>query len=90
MVENIDITRISSKGQIVLPFEMRKDFKEGDKLVVIKNKNQIILKKVKDFSKNLEEDLEFAKRTEEAWKRYDRGEFISMDADEFLKEMEKW
>jgi len=33
--------------------------------------------------KNIEEDLEFAKRTEEAWKSYDKGEFIEMDFDDF-------
>lgn len=86
----INITKLSSKGQIVIPFEMRKDFKEGEKLVIIRNQNQIILKKANDFDENLEEDLEFARRTEEAWKRYERGEFISMDAEDFIKEMEKW
>jgi AbrB family looped-hinge helix DNA binding protein len=89
MVE-ISITKISSKGQVVIPQEMRDKLKEGDKLVVIKNDGQIILKKMEDFNKNLQEDLEFAKRTEEAWKRYDRGEFISMDAENFLKEIKKW
>jgi len=87
---NISITKISSKGQIVIPQDMRGDLKEGDKLVVIKNNGQIILKKMKDFDKNLEEDLEFAKRTEEAWKRYEKGEFVSMDAKDFLKELKKW
>ena len=89
MVE-ISITKISSKGQVVIPQEMRDKLKEGDKLVVIKNDGQIILKKMEDFNKNLQDDLEFAKRTEEAWKRYDRGEFISMDAENFLKEIKKW
>jgi|TARA_Y100000296_G_C5010392_1_gene174779 AbrB family looped-hinge helix DNA binding protein len=89
-MDDINVTKISSKGQIVLPFDMRKDFKEGEKLVVIKNKDQIILKKVKDFDKNVEEDLEFARKTEEAYRRHERGEFISMDGDEFLKELEKW
>ena len=89
MVE-ISVTKISSKGQVVIPQEMRDKLKEGDKLVVIKNDGQIILKKMEDFNKNLQEDLEFAKRTEEAWKRYDRGEFISMDAENFLKEIKKW
>ena len=69
---------------------MREGLSEGEKLIVIKNGQQIILKKMDDFDKNLEEDLEFAKRTEEAWKSYDRGEFISMDADDFLKEIKKW
>ena len=48
-MENISITKISSKGQVVIPQEMRKHLQEGDKLVVMKNKNQIILKKVEDF-----------------------------------------
>jgi len=89
MVE-ISLTKISSKGQVVIPQEMRDKLKEGDKLVVIKNDGQIILKKMEDFNKNLQEDLEFAKRTEEAWKRYDRGEFIPMDAENFLTEIKKW
>lgn len=80
---------MSSKGQVVIPKEMRDDLKEGDKLVVIKNNDQIILKKADKFSKTLEEDLEFARRTEEAWKRYEKGEFKSLPMDEFLRELEK-
>lgn len=38
----------------------------------------------------VKEDLEFIRRTEEAWKRYDRGEFIEMDFDEFIEDMKKW
>ena len=87
---NISITKMSSKGQIVIPQEMREGIAEGDKMVIIKNDGQLILKKMDDFDKNLKEDLEFAKRTEEAWKRYDKGEFVSMDAKEFLKELKKW
>lgn len=87
---NISITKMSSKGQVVIPQDMREGISEGEKLIVIKNGKQIILKKMDDFDENLEEDLEFAKRTEEAWRAYDRGEFISMDADDFIKEMKKW
>ena len=86
----INITKIISKGQVVIPKEMRKGFKEWEKLIVIRNDKQLILKKVKDFDKNLEEDLEFAKRTEEAYKRIEAGEGIQMDFDDFVKEMEKW
>ena len=86
----IGITTISSKGQIVIPQEMRKDLKEGEKLILIKNKRQIIMKKATDLDKNLKEDLEFARRTEEAWKSYDRGEFKQMDFDKFIEEMKKW
>ena len=41
----IDTTKMSSRGQVVIPLDMRKDIKEGDKLIVIKKDNEIILKK---------------------------------------------
>lgn len=87
---DIDITKMSSKGQIVIPQNMRKGYKEGERFIIIKNKDQLILKKASDFNKNLKEDLEFAKRTEEAWKRYEKGEFIKMDFDDFMREAKKW
>ncbi|MBT3404743.1 AbrB/MazE/SpoVT family DNA-binding domain-containing protein [archaeon] len=85
----IEITKVSSRGQVVIPQSLRKDFNEGDKLIVIRNDKQIILKKVEDFADNIEEDLEFAKRTEEAHKRIETGEFVSIDS-ENLDEMLKW
>ena len=64
----IDITKMSSKGQVVIPQDLRKDINEGDKLVVIRNHDQIILKKADKFDKQLEEDIIVAKRVEVAWK----------------------
>ncbi len=87
---DLDITTMSSKGQIVIPQEMRTEFHEGEKFVIIKSGKQLILKSVKDFDENIEEDLEFAHRTEEAWKRYEKGEFKSMDFNEFINEMKQW
>ncbi|HLC86966.1 MAG TPA: AbrB/MazE/SpoVT family DNA-binding domain-containing protein [Candidatus Nanoarchaeia archaeon] len=86
----INITKLSSKGQVVIPREMRKGISEGETLVIIKSGRQIILKKAKHFDKNIEDDLKFAKRTEEAWKKYEKGEFIEMDFDEFMEKAEKW
>lgn len=86
----IAITKMSSKGQVVIPVDMRKDFKEGEKLVLIQNKKQIIIEKMNKVTEKLTEDLEFAKRTEEAWKKYDKGEFKEMDFDDFIAEMKKW
>ena len=40
---DIAITKMSSKGQIVIPAEIRGDIKEGEKMVLIKNGKQIIL-----------------------------------------------
>ncbi|PJC44518.1 AbrB family transcriptional regulator [Candidatus Pacearchaeota archaeon CG_4_9_14_0_2_um_filter_39_13] len=36
---------MSSRGQVVIPLDMRKDIKEGEKLIVIKRDDEIILKK---------------------------------------------
>ena len=41
----IDTTKMSSRGQVVIPLDMRRDIKEGDKLIVIRKKDEIILKK---------------------------------------------
>lgn len=86
----IDITRMSSKGQVVIPLDMRKDMREGEKLVIIKSGNQIIIKKASRMDEQLKEDIEFARRTEEAYKRIEAGKGITMEFDEFIKEMKKW
>ncbi len=86
----VAITKVSSKGQIVIPSELREDLYEGEKLVLIKSNNQFIIKKVSDFSKNLEEDLEFAKRTEESLKRIDNEEGVNLEFDDFIKDMKNW
>ena len=87
---DIAITKMSSKGQIVIPMEMRENIKEGEKLLLIQDKDRIVLKKTSKMDKKLKEDLEFARRTEEAWKKYDRGEFKEMSYDDFMKKLEKW
>ena len=86
---DIAITKMSSKGQVVIPTEMRNDIKEGDKLIIIKSGHQLIMKKASELEKNMKEDIEFARRTEEAWKRYEKGEFKTVSADKFLKMLEK-
>ena len=87
---DVAITKMSSKGQVVIPSELREEIHEGEKLIVIKDGNRLIIKKVEDLDNNLKEDLIFAKRTEEAWKRYERGEFTSSNKEDFLKELKKW
>ena len=87
---DVAMTKMSSKGQVVIPVEMRKGIRVGEKLVIIQNKGQIIMKKASKLDKNLMDDLEFARQTQEAWKSYDKGEFKSMDSKDFLKALKKW
>ncbi|MBI3333905.1 AbrB/MazE/SpoVT family DNA-binding domain-containing protein [Candidatus Pacearchaeota archaeon] len=86
MVE-IETATISSKGQIVIPSSMRKDLKEGDRFLIIKDKSSFLLKKADDLDEKFKEDLEFARRTEEAWKEIEEGKFKRMSKEEFLKEI---
>lgn len=87
---SIDVIRVSSKGQIVIPSNMRKNLKEGDELLIIKDDDRIIIKKAADLTESMKEDLEFAKRTEEAYQRIEAGQGIKMDFDDFIEEMKKW
>ena len=87
---DVAITKMSSKGQIVIPTKMRTDINEGDKLLIIQNDGQLIMKKASKLDSTLKEDLEFAKKTEEAWKRIEKGKGIKMDFDNFVDEMKKW
>jgi len=86
----IGLTKMSSKGQIVIPADMRKEFREGDKLVIIKVKDKFVLKKMAALDKDLEEDLEFARRTEEAYRRIKKGLGKTMSVEEFKKELASW
>tara|TARA_Y100000310_G_scaffold345846_1_gene471119 strand:- start:16530 stop:16796 length:267 start_codon:yes stop_codon:yes gene_type:complete len=87
---DIAITKMSSKGQVVIPQKMREDIKEGEELMLIKNNEQIIMKKASDLDENFEEDIEFAKRTEKAYQSIKKGEGTSMNFDDLMKEMKKW
>ncbi|HKZ49906.1 MAG TPA: AbrB/MazE/SpoVT family DNA-binding domain-containing protein [Candidatus Nanoarchaeia archaeon] len=86
----VAVTKMSSKGQVVIPSEMRADIREGEKIIIIKDGDQIIMEKASKFDKRLKEDLIFAKRTAEAFKRYEKGEFVEMSFEEFMKAAKKW
>lgn len=90
MTISINVSKVSSKGQIVIPKEMRTLFQEGDSVVFIEEDNKVLLKNMKDLEENFKEDLELSKKINEAYSRYDKGEFVSMNKEEFLDELEQW
>lgn len=68
-MENIEITSVSSRGQVVIPQSLRDRLKihEGEKFVIIGEDNTIVLKKLEmpSFSgidKLLKKTREFAKQ----------------------------
>jgi len=83
-------TKMSSKGQVVIPAAMRRNLAAGEKLVIIRDEDRLIMKKASALEEDLKDDLEFARRTEEAYRRWEEGKFIHMDGDSFDKELETW
>ncbi|MEK6887883.1 MAG: AbrB/MazE/SpoVT family DNA-binding domain-containing protein [Candidatus Aenigmatarchaeota archaeon] len=67
-MEEFEVTKMSSKGQVVIPQEMRERMKlgEGSKFVVIGTDDTIVLKKLeppkwKDFDKTMNNLRKFGK-----------------------------
>ncbi len=87
---NMDFIKMSSRGQIVIPSAMREDLSKGEEFLIIKDDERFVLKKARQVTEQMKEDLEFARRTEEALQGIESGEGKTMDADEFVEEMKKW
>jgi len=68
----IDTTKMSSRGQVVIPLEMRHGIHEGDKLIVIRKNDEIILRKsIPETALWSEKSLSktwLNKEEDEAWK----------------------
>ena len=85
-----ELTRASSKGQIVIPSAIRKklSIKEGSTFAVTSKKDMIVLKKLD--TKVRVEDLKTLKLIEEAWKDIENGRYKVYPVGEFFKELKKW
>ena len=83
----MEITKLSTKGQIVIPESMRKDFEVGSAFRVMKKGNLIVLKGIKGFSK---EEVEEMEELDKIWKEIDSGKGKTTSVEEFLKEMKTW
>ena len=69
--EKIRTVNIGSRGQLVVPEDIRKDLgiKEEATLVLIERRGEIVLKKESDVLKAIEEDTFWKRLSEEAVKR---------------------
>ncbi|OIO65001.1 hypothetical protein AUJ68_04335 [Candidatus Woesearchaeota archaeon CG1_02_57_44] len=81
------IARISTKGQMVIPQALRTDIKAGDEFLIVHDNGKFILKKLKDLSEDLIDDLRFAEQVEQTWKEREKGTFRRSSKDDFLEEL---
>ena len=87
---DVGITRISSKGQIVIPSSMRANLSEGEELLIIREGGRYVIKPLSELKPQLRDDLIFAEKTEEAFAEYRKGRVIRKEEKEFLDELASW
>lgn len=87
---NIELTRLSSKGQIVIPGNIREQLNlgEGEILAVSAKDKMVILKKIENPIE--EEDLRTFSEIKDAWREIGGGKFKKMKSNDFIKEISKW
>lgn len=83
----MEVTKISTKGQVVIPESIREGIDIGTPFIVTKTDNMIILKKVEGLT---EEEKKELKELDKIWKEIDEGKGTSMSVNEFFKEMKSW
>jgi bifunctional DNA-binding transcriptional regulator/antitoxin component of YhaV-PrlF toxin-antitoxin module len=84
------IAKLSTKGQLVIPLSLRYDLKDGEELLVVRENDSFILKKVSSLAKNIQEDMKFAKNVEKAWSDYDKGQYEKLSVSDFKAKLDKW
>ena len=83
----MEITKLSTKGQIVIPESLRKGLGVGTAFVVSRQDGLIVLKEVNGLTK---EEMEEMKELDKIWKDIDSGKGTTQNVEEFLKEMKTW
>ena len=83
----MEITKLSTKGQIVIPEEIRKGLKSGTAFIVSKQNDLIVLKKISDLTKR---EIEEIKELDKIWRDIDAGKGKTTNIEEFLDVMKKW
>jgi AbrB family looped-hinge helix DNA binding protein len=90
MQEIPEIARVSSKGQIVIPTDIRErlGIKEGSIFAVSSlDGDMVVMKKVESPVKA--EDMELLAEVKKAWEEFDRGQYKTYTVKEFMKKLDK-
>lgn len=89
-VMDFAIATISTKGQLVIPASLRDDLKAGEQVLIVKDDERYVVKKMSDVAKDIQDDLLFAKRADEAYDRLLSSKQKGLTMKEFLAEASKW
>jgi len=89
-IEITELTKASSRGQIVIPASIRKKLgiKEGIVFGIATKKDMIVLKRLDTRMKA--EDLKTLKLIEEAWEDVEKGRYKTYSREAFFRALRKW
>jgi len=83
----MEITKLSTKGQVVIPEGVRSGLEVGTAFNVVRKDNLIILKKIEDLT---EDEIKEIDELNKIWKDIDEGKCKSYEQEEFFESMKKW
>ena len=85
----VDIVKVSSKGQVVLPKSLREklDIKKDSFVAMTNVDGAVILKKIQGMSRD---DYETLVGVAEAWKQIKDGKCRTYTKEDFLKKLKEW
>jgi bifunctional DNA-binding transcriptional regulator/antitoxin component of YhaV-PrlF toxin-antitoxin module len=83
----MEITRLSTKGQIVIPDKLRRGYAVGSTFVVSKVHEMIVLKPVQGLSEKEKKEI---KELKSIWDEIDSGKADAYSEKEFFTAMRKW
>jgi len=87
-----ELTRISSKGQVVIPSRVREKLgiEAGNVFAILTSRkgNIVVLRKID--SKSLQADLRILREVERAWREIEGGQARRAARKRFLEELETW
>lgn len=83
----MEITKLSTKGQIVIPENVRRGLSVGTAFTIARKDDLIILKKVEGLTKKEEKEME---ELNKIWKDIDEGKCESYSEKEFFEKLKEW
>lgn len=83
----METTKLSTKGQIVVPENIRKGIEVGTAFTIIRQENLIILKQIKGLTEDEKAELD---ELNKIWKEIDSGECKSYTTKEFFSKLKEW
>ena len=83
----MEVTKLSTKGQVVIPEKLREDLGVGTSFFVTRQNGLIILKVIEGLTEKEKKEM---KELDRIWKEIDKGKGVTLNVEDFFKEMKKW